>query len=138
MKIILLFSYLGLAAWFDIRTKKIPILLSVVAAIVGVLVQLLYFGNNPSTLILGLLPGAVLMTVSWLSHGAIGMGDGELVGVIGLFLGIAQTATLVLGSLLLASLLSLFLLVVKRVSKRYEFPFAPLVFLMYGGVMLIG
>ena len=77
--------YLGICALTDIRTRRISVLLSIVAALVGASLAI-YSRRAPQEVLLGVLPGLLMMALSWLTRGAVGIGDGIVITVAGLFL----------------------------------------------------
>lgn len=75
----------------------------------------------------GILFGAyALMWLAW--PGGMGMGDVKLAGVLGAFLGFSSWAALAVGAFgafVLGGLISILLLVTKRVSRKGGIPFGP-------------
>ena len=71
------------------------------------------------------------------SRGAIGRGDGYLLCVAGVYLGIAGTLSLLSGALFLCAIWSLLLLAIKKAGKKTEIPFVPFLLAAYVGGLLI-
>lgn len=137
MKIILLI-YLIVVAIVDIYKKEIPFRFSFAYLTFFVGLQLLFYQSGVISIVGGIAIGIVLLGISMITRGAIGLGDGIMFVVIGSAIGFSDTLTLLTGSLMIASLVAMFLLIFRRVGKEYCFPFAPFVCFAYGGMMIFG
>lgn len=97
--------------------------------------MIVFHGNNLSVsfdeIVLGILIGAVLLAVSKVTGGAVGMGDGLLFTITGLYFGFQKNLILLLGSLVLCSIWGIGSLAIKRTGwlegKKTEVPFLPFV-----------
>lgn len=78
--------------------------------------------------LLGLLPGIGVLGLSVVLHGGIGKGDGYLLCISGMALGIEQNTVLFFYGLFLAGVTSAVLLVFKRVKRNTKLPFVPFLF----------
>ncbi len=121
----------------DIKTGQLP-LLSLVLALAA---ALLWKGfamevSARELLLLGLslLPGVAMLLLA-LTSKAAGTGDGLALIVLGVILGLSKILLLLCVSLCLMSLVSLFLLVCKKVSKQTRIPYLP--FLTAGYLVLL-
>ncbi len=125
---------------FDVKSKKIPVVVlsaggiwSVVglvfkAAETGILQTLLF-------ILTGIVPGAVLVVLSFLTEKKIGYGDGIVLMILGCMEG-AGTAFLVFCTgLFLQSLFAVGLLIVKKADKQSCIPFVP--FLLAARITLL-
>lgn len=125
---------------FDVKSKKIPFVVlgaggiwSVIglvfkAAETGILQTLLF-------ILTGIVPGAVLVVLSFLTEKKIGYGDGIVLMILGCMEG-AGTAFLVFCTgLFLQSLFAVGLLIVKKADKQSCIPFVP--FLLAARIMLL-
>lgn len=131
---VIVFLYLCLMAWYDIKKREISWRLSIAAAFVLLIRQLYRIGcgEEPLFILSGVAVGMILIVISVLSRGEIGMGDGALFVVSGLLFGLYENGVLLFLSLLFAAFVSGALLVAGRVGRRYALPFAPFVFAGYG------
>ena len=84
-----------------------------------------------------MLVGVVLFAVSKVSRGAIGEGDALVYTLTGALLGITGNMELLLISLLLCSLVSLGLIVFRRVGRQYKIAFVPFIAIAYGVVVIV-
>lgn len=120
----------------DIRKKEVNVIYILLLGIVGVLLHLISPNCSISSILLGLLPGAAMMAVSLLSRGSVGMGDGILLVVTGVYLGGGKTLCLLLTALLLAALWALAVLVLKKKTRKERIAFVPFLLAAYA-VMLV-
>lgn len=132
---VLLFFLIAAAA-VDIQKKIIPNKLILTGSAAGVL--MLPVNDRVtwlSALLAVLLIGGMLWIVAVISKGGFGLGDVKLLGCIGLFLGLEQTLSALVLSLLLSAAWGLVLITVKRSNKNKQIPFAP--FVLVGTFMAI-
>lgn len=130
---------LGVGAYQDIKRKEMsvwPILVFGVIGIAGLSLRLKGFPTVPEALA-GAAVGAAVMAVSHLAKGAIGMGDGMLLAVTGLYLGFWDNMGIFLCGAFLAAILSAILLLMKKATKKTEYPFAPFLLLGFLCVKLL-
>lgn len=102
----ILMTLLGVAAWFDIKSRRIPNWL-VVTGLVSSLGTQAFLGNGGfSAWSLGLLVGFGLFLPLYVMR-AMGAGDVKLMGMVGAFLGPASAAGAVLTTLLAGGTLAI-------------------------------
>lgn len=131
-----LFWVLGMIAWVDQSSKRIPnAALKDLMAVRTVLLLLECLLNQEywlSILIsagIGLLLGGGMFLLCFLlARGGIGAGDVKLLAVIGYYVGGGAIFTLIFLTTLLAALYSLIRLALKKTGLKEEIPFAPFVF----------
>ena len=83
----------------------------------------------------GVLPGVSLLILSRLMNGCIGKGDGYLLCISGIALGLKINLSLLFFALLLAGGISAVLLAIRKVRKDTKLPFVP--FLLGGYLMTL-
>lgn len=96
MQYLISFVMLSSFAWRDWKTKEIKIIPLMLFGIIGVFLHLIKGTPDIFSMLLGLLLGIFFYVIAWLTQGKIGKGDGVLIGVMGIYLGIYQTMFLVL------------------------------------------
>ena len=152
-----LFILLGILSWFDIRTRRLPVWLLVIGALIvaGMLTRNIYMGSSPGTLpgtsqgtssgnlpgllsgiFLGALPGVFLIVTGFITGWQIGPGDGVVFVITGMMLGLFMNLILLLGALALAGVGGGVYMLWKKKGRHMEIPFLPFVFVMYGGILL--
>ena len=141
MENVIILTMLGVHAAEDLKRRRIALPCLLVFGLVGAVVQLYCRDMTFFSVGLGMAVGIGMLLLSLLTKGSIGMGDGLVFCVTGIYLGGARNLELLFTSLLYAALFSLFLLAKGRgaVRKRKkEIPFLPFVFLGYGTILLEG
>ena len=135
VKKVTLLGILGLAAWQDVRNRKVSVRLLGGAAIAGLLCFGCFRQITAADMLLGSAIGAVLLLLGFVTGEKIGYGDGVLVLVCGIFLGFAENLQLLCAALVLVEAVGLFLIIVKRKGRRHRIPFIP--FLLAGYLLLL-
>lgn len=131
MQKVVVFGLLSLCTWEDVRRKELTVIYILLFGIGGVILHLFHPVCSIYSLLWGILLGAGMMVLSWLSRGGIGMGDGVLLAVTGVYLGGMDNLELFFTGLLLAALWSLVLLVCKKKRGKQEIAFVPFLLVSY-------
>ena len=77
----------------------------------------------------GLFAAALFAALSFVSKGAIGMGDALLYSCIVCFVGMEKAFYIIFMSVMFAFFAALYLVIVKRKEKKYEIPLVPFIFI---------
>jgi len=108
----------------DLRTGKIPVLPVVLLGVAAALYR--WWNDVPFLEVLaGIIPGGALLWMAWVTKESIGYGDGIVLLVLGLFCGVAKTIAVLGLSLVLAAVLSMILLILKKAGRKTALPFVP-------------
>lgn len=126
--LLLLFSS---TAYEDCKEKEINFYMPLIGALAGIILHLLYWEKTLLDILLGITVGIVLLLVAVISNGGIGMGDGIMLMVSGIFLGFWENIALFMMALGMISITALFLIVIKRKGKNYRLPFLPFLLAAY-------
>ena len=124
-----LIGLLSLLALEDIRSKRIPMLPVFLCGIVGVILHMIFQTHSIGEIVGGLLVGVVLYAISIFTNGKIGKGDGFLFMVTGVYLGFWNNLLLLWFSCVLAGVIGVFILVIKKKKRGYQLPFVPFVWI---------
>ncbi len=121
----------------DLRQKEISCwwLISIIPFIVIEIItssEITFMGR-----IFGGLLGFFFIILSKITKGQIGIGDGYVLCVIGIMLGISKSAILLSYAFLLTSVVSMILLIFFRWNRKKTIPFIPFIFFGYLGCILI-
>lgn len=130
VRICIISIFLGLNAVKDIRKKEISIWSVVIWGLFGIIWMFLDSEFGWKTGLAGLIPGIFLEALSVLSRGAIGLGDGLLVMVAGLYLGLQAAAAGLFWGLIFCTAWGVLIIFLRRGTRNTELPFAP--FLLLG------
>lgn len=127
---------LGICSLEDIRRKEIECMKVLLFGVIGVSLHL-YLGQvSVYDMLLGAGMGIIVMLCSLLSGGMIGMGDGLVIMVTGIFLGARKNMQMLCCGLIIAAIISLFLMVCRKKKKHESIPLMPCLLLAYIGMML--
>jgi len=124
----------GLLGWCsikDIKSKELSLRLLLVTAGSGIIFQV-WIGVLPLwQWLAGILLGVIVLGVGFATREAIGYGDGLMIGVIGIWLGVAAGIEILFLGLCISACLSALLLTFKKVNRNYRIPFIPFLFLAW-------
>lgn len=130
-------SLLSISSFIDIRTKKVSFRVLFIYTILGILNLFLFDKQNLFVAIGGACIGILILGLSKITRGGVGMGDGFLLVVTGLFLGVWRNTELLLGSFFLAALFSVVLLIFKKANRKKEIPFIPFLLISFLGFVFL-
>lgn len=133
----ILLILLFICAMEDLKRKEVTVMYILLFGIIGVVLHLFYPNCSIYSILWGLLLGISIMAVSLFSRGNIGMGDGILLTVTGVYLGGYKNLELFLTGLFLAGIWSLGLLVLKKKKRKEKIAFMPFLLIAYA-FMLVG
>lgn len=135
---VILFLWLLLCSIQDIKKKKINIYL-VLAGLLMPLIGIIWNGEfNYLHSLGGMSLGLILLCISFITKGQIGVGDGLIVCITGLCLGFSGNAMLLVISLFGSAIISIILLAFKIAGRKKTIPFVPFILFGYMGVLLFG
>lgn len=80
--------------------------------------------------------GAVFLLASVVTQGAIGIGDGYILTVCGMVLGVYRIVLLIILALCFASVFGMFLWILKKAGRYTKIPFVPFVCAGYGVIFI--
>lgn len=136
---IILFIYLFLMSIYDIRKKEIQIEISVVTIVVLAAGQICRIACGEQIWYLaftGVIEGGLLIGLSKITKGQVGIGDGIVFITSGVMFGFFENGILLFLSLVFAAVAGVFLLLLRRVGRKDMIPFVPFIFVGYGVMCL--
>lgn len=136
MEQICVLSFLGINSYFDIRKREISLRVAAAYMILGVFYLFLHRQRLPLFLA-GVLPGLLLLCIGKVSGGALGLGDGLIVLVAGLYMGIWKTLEFITVAVLLAAVWAGILMFGKKRGGKASFPFVPFLLAAYAAPWLM-
>lgn len=128
--------FLGWNSIVDIKSKKISLgsllaLVFVTACLFLGQIREVDASQVLGEMVLGTLVGLGLCTLSFLSGGNIGFGDGIICIALGLYIGIYRTVLSVAWAVFVSFFWAVLLLVVGKRRKSDNFPFVPFIWVGY-------
>lgn len=139
MSYIVAIIYLLGCSVFDFVWKRLPLWIVLTGSVTGIVVglsQIYIFGQRDwIDVLFGLLPGVCVTGIALVSEDGIGLGDGVVLLIIGLILGMQMTIMAAVIGLLLSTLVGVALLIFKKVGLQTSIPFIPFLTI---GVMVAG
>ena len=136
IKEIITICFLGISSLLDIKRREIPLTLTGIYGVCGLIMSIAEKRNLYDYMI-PLAFGVILIAISLLTKGDIGMGDGLILLAQGCMVSTNNYVKAVLLGLILAACWSLILLMIFRKDKKTEIPLIPFLLLGYvGGFVL--
>lgn len=122
----------------DIRQKKISLWIIAIGAVA--IVVCVPFCHSCSILdrLGGLAVGVIVTIISIATRGKIGMGDGMILCLTGLGLGFWVNLELFAIALFVAAIISIILLIARRVDRKKAIPFVPFLVIGYAFLVFAG
>ena len=127
--ILMLFAMLALSVQ-DIKRKEISaklLIIGMIISVIGALIGVLIENMSLYDIALSLLPGALLLLLSFVTRQQIGYGDGLVALILGPALGIE---ILIIGLLIAffgSGVFSMILVFVKKAKRKSRIPFVPFI-----------
>lgn len=132
-KLIFIALWLGVLAGIDLRYKKIPYWLLAVSGVIVTCVsvhRVCMVGMQDMQLLWSVLPGVGMLLIALVSKKA-GWADGIVLVLLGVMVGFRVCAFSFALSMLIISVVSLVLLMLKRVGKNTKIPYLPFLWIGY-------
>lgn len=122
-------------AYIDLIERIIPnqlIFVGIIFWIILLVLEVLIAKTSIKQILLysfagGLICGGVLFAIAIIVRNALGMGDVKMFTVLGLFYGLTNTYSILLYSVVIMAMVSIVLLIAKKVTRKTAVPMAPFV-----------
>lgn len=138
VQVFILCSMMAWCTYEDVVRRKISVLILLLFGIIGVILHLVFQEQSIFNLLGGMLIGALIVLLGRVSKGGIGYGDGLLLVISGVYLGLVENLQLFLLATLIASIWALFLLIILKKGRKYKIAFVPCLFAAYIIILLNG
>lgn len=137
---ILFIGLMGVAIW-DWYKKEIYLPVPASLAVVGLFYAMGKGALGMKAALLGILPGVVLLGISFVTGGEVGEGDGWLLAAMGIYMGPKLVFVLFLLSAFLIMPVGVGLLLCKKGKRKTRLPWAPFAWCAYvilwsGGILI--
>lgn len=129
---------LAFASFEDIHTGRISLLTLIILMPAGLVLQLIDGKYELYELLLGSCLGGILLIISLLSKGSLGIGDSLIFVVSGVFLGLCNNLILLLISLGISAVASIILMITLKLKGKSRIPFLPFILSGYICLLLLG
>lgn len=129
-------AMLGVSTWMDIRKRQVSVILLVVSGVLGLLGIVIWNTVSYGSMAGGMAVGILVAGLSKLTKGEVGLGDGWLLCVTGIYLGIYRNMELLLTALFLAAVWGALLMVFHKADRKTRLPFVPFLMVAYIGICL--
>ncbi len=126
-----LLGVLGMCGVEDVKRKELCGNLILLGGILGVVLHLYYGRLEWWDMLGGVSVGLVLLLVSFLTDEKIGKGDGLLIMVMGIYLGLWKNLALVWMASVLAGAFGIYFYLSQNKGRSYSLPFAPFLLVSY-------
>ncbi|MCI8300098.1 MAG: hypothetical protein HFI69_07085 [Lachnospiraceae bacterium] len=138
MQKIMVLGLLGLCTLEDLKRRELTVIYILLFGIGGVLLHLFAPVCSIYSVLWGMMLGIAMVFMSLVTRGSVGMGDGILLMVTGVYLGADGNLELFMTGLFLAALWALALLVLKKKKGKEEIAFVPFLLISYFTMLLRG
>lgn len=134
---IVLFLFLAVCAVFDGLERQVPLAVVWLGMLTAVCLRIGGVMGEAGMIAaaLSLLPGVGFFLLSFLTGEKVGYGDGWVLLMIGLFLGVYRCFLILLVGLLAESAVAIVLLLLGKIKRDREIPFLPFLLLGMGVVV---
>ena len=127
----ILLGTLAVTAYRDWKEKKIYVCGVLLCGIAGLLLHILFQERALTDMLAGASVGVMVLVIAKIGGECIGMGDGLVLMISGIFLGFWGNVSLLLTALFFAAGTAWFLLVIKGKGRKYRLPFVPFLLAAY-------
>ena len=122
---------LGICSVEDLKTKKVSACYLISFALLAVYLQVRHIHLSLPSVLGGAALGLVFLGITILRMDAMGLGDGLVLMVVGIFLGFRESVEVMVIAVFLTAIYALFLLIVRRKDKQTEIAFIPFLFISF-------
>ena len=120
---------LGIQSYWDIKEQQVPLQVSFIGGVVGVLLSV-YQERVSLDVLIALVPGISILIIGKLSQERVGYGDGIVISILGLFYSLEEVWRICFCAFMFSAGIALVLLVLWKKKGNETIPFIP--FLLLG------
>jgi len=122
---------LGISSIEDLKTKKVSGMYLIGFALLAVYLQIRHIHLPLASVLGGAAIGFVFMGITILRMDAMGLGDGMVLIIVGIFLGFRQSVEVMIIAIFLVAIYALFLVVIRKKDRKTEIAFIPFLFISF-------
>lgn len=126
--------YLFWGAWVDLRKKAISNLYLWLGGMAGIVYNFIKMLTGEFVLeerFMAILPGIFMLAIAKITNEKIGYGDGWVILILGSFLKFSEIYRLLQFAVILAAVVSVSFIIVKKAGREYKMPFLPFLWIAY-------
>lgn len=127
---------LAVCAWIDWKRHEVYLFVPGIVTVLGLVLHILNQAQPVTELMAGAGLGVVLLFVAWITRESVGVGDAVIFMMTGCFMGFWNNLCLMLGAFCLAGVAALFLLVLKKKTRKERIPMIPYILVSYVVMLL--
>ena len=127
---------LSVCAWIDWKRQQVYLIVPGVVSVAGLILHLLSQAQPVMELMAGAGLGVLLLLVAWITRESIGAGDAVVFMMTGCYLGFWNNLCLMIGAFSFAGVAALFLLIMKKKTRKERIPMIPYVLVSYVVMLL--
>ena len=133
---IIIMTLLIIASLSDLKRKRVSnvLLIGFAIGIIPIFFWRCYTGDflDAKSVPWGIIPGLLCLLLGKVTRESIGYGDGYLICIIGMYIGLGKTIGLVLIALFMMGIFAMGMLVFRKVNRKTEVPFIPALLMAFG------
>lgn len=131
-----LLTGLFLCAWIDWKQRQVYLAVPGIISIWGLCLHILNQAQPVTELLAGAALGLLLLFAAWITNESIGIGDAVIFMMTGCYLGFWENLCLMVTAFSLAGVAALFLLVLKKKTRKERIPMVPYILVSYVVMLL--
>ena len=134
---LLVLCFLFWESYQDIKRQQLSLESIIIFLAAGMIIRLFVLKTGMLEIISGMALGLFCLIISKITGEAVGYGDGLVILVIGVCLGIQGAVITLCMSFVIMMVLAIFLLIEKGFGYNAALPFVPCIFVAYVGGLLL-
>ncbi len=127
---------LFVCAWMDWKREQIYLIAPGILTVLGFMLHILNPMQPVTELLAGAGLGILLLAVAFITRESVGIGDAVIFMMTGCYLGFWENLCLMTGAFAAAGVAALFLLVLKKKTRKERIPMIPYVLVSYVWMLL--
>lgn len=127
IEIILLLTFLIIVSCIDIVKMYVNVIFCLCFGAVGVLYEIISKNRGILDVIIGVVPGIIVLLISLATREGIGKGDALIIIITGIFLGMVNNCKVLIYALFSTVILGFILLILLKKGRKYKIPFIPFI-----------
>ncbi|MCI8712217.1 MAG: hypothetical protein HFH23_08050 [Ruminococcus sp.] len=130
--------YLSALSVMDIKTRRLSGWILWLGAVLALAYRVVWRGQPMILWLSGAVVGLLFLAIGKVTGEALGYGDGVLIGILGIYLGIWDLLGLLATTFFLTALFAAAVLVISKFKRKSAFPFVPFLGAAYVIVLAAG